>query len=65
MNHIRLSPANEESAVTPINNGDVLQLGMDFRGGVEDIFKCVKMRVEMNKSWQRKANQFSKEAHEN
>ncbi len=64
LNHIRLSPANEESAVTPINNGDVLQLGMDFRGGVEDIFKCVKMRVEMNKSWQRKANQFSKEAHE-
>ncbi|CCH41791.1 hypothetical protein BN7_1330 [Wickerhamomyces ciferrii] len=64
LNHIRLSPASVESAITPINNGDVLQLGMDFRGGVEDIFKCVKMRVEMNKSWQRKANQFNKEAHE-
>lgn len=64
LNHIRLSPAGVESAMTPINNGDVLQLGMDFRGGVEDIFKCVKMRVEMNKSWQRKANQFNKEAHE-
>lgn len=64
LNHIRLSPAGVESAMTPINNGDVLQLGMDFRGGVEDIFKCVKMRIEMNKSWQRKANQFNKEAHE-
>jgi pSer/pThr/pTyr-binding forkhead associated (FHA) protein len=64
LNHIRLSPAGVESMDTPLQNGDVLQLGMDFRGGIEDIFRCVKMRVETNKSWQRKANQFNKEAHE-
>ncbi|CDR43903.1 CYFA0S13e00496g1_1 [Cyberlindnera fabianii] len=64
LNHVRLSPAGVESSNTPLQNGDVLQLGMDFRGGIEDIFRCVKMRVETNKSWQRKANQFNKEAHE-
>lgn len=64
LNHVRLSPAGIESADTPLQNGDILQLGMDFRGGIEDIFRCVKMRVEINKSWQRKANQFNKEAHQ-
>lgn len=64
LNHMRLSPAGVESSVTALQNGDVLQLGMDFRGGIEDVFRCVKMRVEVNKSWQRKANQFNKEAHE-
>jgi pSer/pThr/pTyr-binding forkhead associated (FHA) protein len=64
LNHMRLSPAGVESNLTALRNGDVLQLGMDFRGGIEDVFRCVKMRVEVNKSWQRKANQFNKEAHE-
>lgn len=64
LNHMRLSPANLESEPKLIRNGDVLQLGMDFRGGVEDIFRCVKMRVELNKSWLRKATQFNKQAHE-
>lgn len=63
LNHVRLSPAGVASANTPLRNGDVLQLGMDFRGGVEDIFRCVKMRVETNRAWLRKASQFNKEAH--
>ncbi|KAH3684988.1 hypothetical protein WICPIJ_004020 [Wickerhamomyces pijperi] len=64
LNHIRLSPAGVESMDMQLTNGDVLQLGMDFRGGIEDIFRCVKMKVELNKSWQRKARRFNKEIHE-
>ncbi|SMN18932.1 similar to Saccharomyces cerevisiae YHR115C DMA1 Protein involved in ubiquitin ligation [Maudiozyma saulgeensis] len=62
LNHQRLSPASTLSKDIPLHDGDVLQLGMDFRGGTEEIYRCVKMRVELNKSWKRKANAFNKEA---
>ncbi|CCE63667.1 hypothetical protein TPHA_0F01840 [Tetrapisispora phaffii CBS 4417] len=62
LNHQRLSPASTLSKDTILNDGDILQLGMDFRGGTEEIYRCVKMRVELNKSWKRKANTFNKEA---
>lgn len=64
LNHMRLAPAGTESMDMQLTNGDVLQLGMDFRGGIEDIFRCVKMKVELNRSWQRKAKKFNKEIHE-
>lgn len=43
-----------------INNqdGDILQLGVDYQGGTEDMFKCIKMRVEVGREWQRGANEF-------
>lgn len=62
LNHIRLSPASTLSKDTLVHDGDVLQLGMDFRGGTEEIYRCVKIRVELNRSWKRKANAFNKEA---
>ena len=62
LNHQRLSPASTLSKDTLLHDGDVLQLGMDFRGGTEEIYRCVKMRVELNKSWKRKAKAFNKEA---
>ncbi|KAH3666729.1 hypothetical protein WICMUC_005546 [Wickerhamomyces mucosus] len=64
LNHIRLSSAGVESLNTQLSNGDVLQLGMDFRGGIEDIFRCVKIKIELNKSWQRKPKKFNREIHE-
>ena len=48
LNHIRLSPPSSESAPCAVKNGDVVQLGIDFRGGHEEIFRCVKMRCEIN-----------------
>jgi hypothetical protein len=36
----------------------VLQLGVDYQGGQEDLFRCVKMRVELGREWQRGANEF-------
>ncbi|KAI9476230.1 MAG: SMAD/FHA domain-containing protein [Benjaminiella poitrasii] len=49
INRIRLSPANQESEPHVINNGDIVQLGMDYQGGIEEMFRCVKMKIEINK----------------
>lgn len=62
LNHQRLAPASTMSKDTLVHDGDILQLGMDFRGGTEEIYRCVKMRVEINRSWKRRANAFNKEA---
>lgn len=58
LNHIRLAGPNIESRPLPLKDGDVLQLGVDYQGGTEEIYRCVKMRVELNRGWQRGANSF-------
>ncbi len=58
LNHIRLSQPGTESKPFPVNDGDIVQLGIDFKGGEEMIFRCVKMRVELNRGWQNKLNAF-------
>ena len=58
LNHIRLSQPNAESRLFPVKDGDILQLGIDFRGGEEMIFRCVKIRIECNRSWQKRPNNF-------
>ncbi|GAA5968728.1 hypothetical protein JCM21900_000454 [Sporobolomyces salmonicolor] len=59
LNHIRLSAPNVESRPFPLKDGDVLQLGVDYQGGMEEIYRCVKMRVELNRGWQRGVNSFN------
>lgn len=58
LNHIRLSQPNTESKLYPVKDGDIVQLGIDFRGGEEMIFRCVKIRIECNRSWQKRPNNF-------
>lgn len=58
LNHIRLSQPGVESRPWPVNDGDVVQLGIDFRGGEEQIFRCVKIRIEANRGWQKGLNKF-------
>lgn len=58
LNHIRLSQPSVESKPWPVNDGDVVQLGIDFRGGEEMIFRCVKIRIECNRAWQKSLNKF-------
>jgi pSer/pThr/pTyr-binding forkhead associated (FHA) protein len=58
LNHIRLSPPGTESKPYIVNDGDIIQLGIDFKGGEEMIFRCVKMRLELNRGWQSKLNNF-------
>ncbi|KAF9010446.1 hypothetical protein BDZ89DRAFT_1078084 [Hymenopellis radicata] len=58
LNRQRLSPANDESPPKQVKDGDILQLGVDYQGGTEDIYKCVKMRVELGREWQDGRNAF-------
>jgi pSer/pThr/pTyr-binding forkhead associated (FHA) protein len=58
LNHVRLSSAGTESRPFPIKDGDVLQLGVDYQGGTEDIYKSVKIRVEIGREWQAGVNAF-------
>jgi len=58
LNHVRLSPANTESRPHQIKDGDILQLGVDYQGGTEDIYKSVKIRIEIGREWQAGANAF-------
>ncbi|KAG0002239.1 hypothetical protein BGZ80_010117 [Entomortierella chlamydospora] len=58
LNHARLSPPGVESKPTPLKDGDVIQLGVDYQGGTQEIYRCVKMRLELNRSWQQHSNPF-------
>ena len=58
LNHIRLSQPSAESKPFPVHDGDVVQLGIDFRGGEEMIFRCVKIRVVCNRAWQKTINNY-------
>ncbi|KAE9389398.1 hypothetical protein BT96DRAFT_1003298 [Gymnopus androsaceus JB14] len=62
LNRIRLSPAGAESRPHQIRDGDTLQLGVDYQGGSEDIYKSVKIRIELGREWQSGANQFNTNA---
>ncbi|KIL60360.1 hypothetical protein M378DRAFT_923051 [Amanita muscaria Koide BX008] len=65
LNHMRLSPANQESRPHQLKDGDILQLGVDYQGGAEDIYKSVKIRVEVGREWQAGANAFNTAALKN
>ncbi|KAJ2465118.1 hypothetical protein EV174_006708, partial [Coemansia sp. RSA 2320] len=66
LNHMRLSPPGQESRPHPLHDGDILQLGVDYQGGSVDIYKCVKIRLEINRNWQRsKENPFRRQVMEN
>ncbi|KAI0746658.1 hypothetical protein C8Q80DRAFT_1104876 [Daedaleopsis nitida] len=62
LNHIRLSPANNESRPHELKDGDLLQLGVDYQGGTEDIYKCVKIKIEVGREWQNHTNPFNANA---
>lgn len=48
------------SRLYTVKDGDIVQLGIDFRGGEEMIFRCVRIRIECNRSWQQQPNEFNK-----
>lgn len=65
LNHVRLSPANAESPPRQVRDGDIVQLGVDYQGGAEDIYKSVKIRIEVGREWQSSKNAFNTSALEN
>ncbi|KAI8878188.1 hypothetical protein K501DRAFT_33354 [Backusella circina FSU 941] len=52
INHIRLSPTNQESRAVEVRDGDIVQLGVDYQGGLEEIYRAVKMKFEINRPTQ-------------
>lgn len=58
LNHIRLSGPGLESRLFQVRDGDVFQLGVDYQGGTQEMYRCVKMRVEINRNVQKGASQF-------
>jgi pSer/pThr/pTyr-binding forkhead associated (FHA) protein len=48
INFSRLSPPSKESQPFQLIDGDVLQLGVSYEGGVEDVCRCVTIAIEMN-----------------
>ncbi|ORZ02297.1 hypothetical protein BCR43DRAFT_481325 [Syncephalastrum racemosum] len=49
VNRARLSPANLQSAPQEVKDGDVIQLGVDYQGGIEPMYRAVRMRLEVNR----------------
>jgi pSer/pThr/pTyr-binding forkhead associated (FHA) protein len=58
LNHIRLSGPGLESRPYPLVDGDVLQLGVDYQGGTEEIYRCVKIKVELNRGAPKASHMF-------
>lgn len=63
LNRMRLSQPNMVSRLYAVRDGDIVQLGIDFRGGEEMIFRCVRIRIECNRGWQQQPNEFKYVCH--
>ncbi|RKP09738.1 SMAD/FHA domain-containing protein, partial [Thamnocephalis sphaerospora] len=49
LDQVRLSPQGSRSNAHRLHDGDCLQLGVEYRGGEEEMYRCVRMRVEINR----------------
>lgn len=65
MNHIRLSPGGLESRAVQLNDGDIVQLGVDFQGGREEMYRSVKMKFELNRPRRNRPMSFNLTAFQN
>lgn len=65
LNHIRISPPNEESRPYEIRDGDIVQLGVDYQGGVEEIYRSVKMKFEVNRNRRERPVSYTMSAFQN
>ncbi|KAI8824172.1 uncharacterized protein EV422DRAFT_564880 [Fimicolochytrium jonesii] len=45
LNRLRLSQSGKESAPHILKSGDVIQLGVDYQGRTEEIYKCVMFKI--------------------
>ncbi|KAI8897130.1 hypothetical protein BC833DRAFT_594862 [Globomyces pollinis-pini] len=48
LNRLRLSPSGKESRPYPVKSGDIIQLGVDYQGRQEEIYKAVMIKVFIN-----------------
>ncbi|KAI7890808.1 uncharacterized protein EV154DRAFT_563942 [Mucor mucedo] len=62
LNRCRLSPPNHVSEPYELKDGDTIQLGVDYQGGVESIYRAVRIRVEINRQIQNPNSPFARTA---
>lgn len=62
LNRIRLSPPSQISEPHEVKDGDTIQLGVDYQGGVEPIYRAVRIRVEINRQAQSANSPFARTA---
>lgn len=62
LNRIRLSPPTLISEPYEVRDGDTIQLGVDYQGGVEPIYRAVRIRVEINRQAQSANSPFTRTA---
>lgn len=65
LNHKRICLMKDKSTLVNgedylLHDGDVIQLGMDYNGGANPKFRCVKVKVELNLSWKVKSLNYKK-----
>ncbi|CAO0801974.1 unnamed protein product [Mucor circinelloides] len=56
LNSRRLCGPNQRSQPFQLHDNDIIQLGVDYQGGTQEIYRAVKMRLELNKSQQQIEN---------
>ncbi|KAI8150139.1 SMAD/FHA domain-containing protein [Fennellomyces sp. T-0311] len=64
LNNERLSFANKESREFRLKDGDILQLGVNYRGGTQDIYRCIKFRLEINRKRTHQVDVFGFQAYQ-
>jgi len=65
VNHARISQAKLTSQPYVLEDGVIVQLGVNYQGGTEEIYRSVKMRVEINRNWQKHANIYNESTFQN
>ncbi|KAI8911675.1 hypothetical protein EDD86DRAFT_202997 [Gorgonomyces haynaldii] len=50
LNRLRLSPSGKDSRPYPLKSGDIIQLGVDYQGRQEEIYKAVLIQVFINRA---------------
>lgn len=45
LNKMRLSPSGKESRPYPLKQGDIVQLGIDYKGKPDDIYKSISVKI--------------------
>ncbi|CAO3662387.1 unnamed protein product [Rhizopus microsporus] len=63
LNNKRLCSAGECSELFELKNNDIIQLGIDYQGGTEEHFRCVRMRIQLIKP-KASVDNFNLKAHE-
>ncbi|CEP11323.1 hypothetical protein [Parasitella parasitica] len=56
LNSRRLCGPNQKSEPFQLHDNDIIQLGVDYQGGTQEIYRAVKMRLELNKKEQQSEN---------